>query len=661
MRRTFPGIIAAGAALTLVAAGSFATSTAQAGTPAQDRVTAEERDSVTRQLLAAGLQTARKHATLPQVKVDGRLVNRANPYLAQIADPTTIDWSYWHRFMARKSAQQARLNGRAAPPAAVAYDEQEPDGTFGTNDTLANAERITGVGANRNKKAVRIIGSLSQPSFSFDDITTTEDQGAIPIATDTGIGSGSEAVTVSSEIGDGPYGSGGTDTGDFDFFHVEASAGEVVRGSTAGSDFDTLLVVYDATGVIVDGNDDSNGTLQSEISYRVPADGDYYVMVSGYAPFGGIPEDPFDSSSGTGSGAEGEYDLDLSVGGADADYYAVRMNPGDVVGGNIEGSSADVVVTKFDGDPRIGSRQDASFIYPTESPLPGGGNASFGYVAEEAGWYGFSTSDGSGDYRMLLEFYHPGSQTAGADVTQTIFLDFDGERVNTGIFGGAGVRNLSPLSTFLAAWGLPRSDLNKVINRTVKTVKENVEADLIAQGLNDNVSVNVLNSRDDEDPWGEDNVSRVIVGGTIAQSGVDTIGIAQSIDPGNYGHEETALVLLDILSGDPDEWGDASLNFYITAASNKIKFIATALGNVTSHEIGHYVGSFHVDQFNDTLNLMDQGGNFPLLYGVGDDLVGGTADDPDVDFGVDDYNPGEGFTGLENTLNNSAWAFVLGS
>ena len=57
------------------------------------------------------------------------------------------------------------------------------------------------------------------------------------------------------------------------------------------------------------------------------------------------------------------------------------------------------------------------------------------------------------------------------------------------------------------------------------------------------------------------------------------------------------------------------------------------------------MGSFHVDQFNDVLNLMDQGGNFPLLYGVGDDGIGGTADDPDVDFGDDTYNPNEGFTG----------------
>ena len=58
----------------------------------------------------------------------------------------------------------------------------------------------------------------------------------------------------------------------------------------------------------------------------------------------------------------------------------------------------------------------------------------------------------------------------------------------------------------------------------------------------------VLNSRDDADPFGQPNVSRLIVGGTVDESGIDTIGIAQSIDPGNFDTEETALILLDYVS-----------------------------------------------------------------------------------------------------------------
>ena len=40
--------------------------------------------------------------------------------------------------------------------------------------------------------------------------------------------------------------------------------------------------------------------------------------------------------------------------------------------------------------------------------------------------------------------------------------------------------------------------------------------------------------------------------------------------------------------------------------------------------------------------------------------IGGTADDEDIDFSTDTYSLVEGFTGRENTLNVSAWAFVRG-
>ncbi len=82
--------------------------------------------------------------------------------------------------------------------------------------------------------------------------------------------------------------------------------------------------------------------------------------------------------------------------------------------------------------------------------------------------------------------------------------------------------------------------------------------------------------------------------------------------------------------------------------------MGSAIGNVTAHEAGHFFGNWHVDQFNDRANLMDQGGNFPLLYGVGPDNVGGTADDPDVDFGEDAFSAAEGFTGTEDTLSRIA-------
>lgn len=164
--------------------------------------------------------------------------------------------------------------------------------------------------------------------------------------------------------------------------------------------------------------------------------------------------------------------------------------------------------------------------------------------------------------------------------------------------------------------------------------------------------------RDHPDPFGQPNVSRVIVGGTIAESGIPTIGIAETIDPGNFGHEESALVLLDTLSspaGPPSSPNPASLNTYLAAESDKVEFIGRAIGNIVSHEAGHFLGNWHVAPFNNHVNIMDQGGNFPAMYGVGPDNVGGTADDRDVDYGKDTFAPIEGFTGLENTLARPAF------
>jgi hypothetical protein len=72
--------------------------------------------------------------------------------------------------------------------------------------------------------------------------------------------------------------------------------------------------------------------------------------------------------------------------------------------------------------------------------------------------------------------------------------------------------------------------------------------------------------------------------------------------------------------------------------------------------VGHVIGNWHVDEENAHANLMDAGGNFALLFGVGPDGIGGTRDDRDVDFGKDRFSPWEGFTGIEDTLARSAWA-----
>ncbi|GGK82177.1 DVUA0089 family protein [Ornithinimicrobium pekingense] len=588
-----------------------------------------------------------------------------NPYLALLPDGgQTADYGAWTAYMAAqahvRSLQrqstvttfEAQQQGRQ-PRGPLVYQELEAEGVRGGNDTLATAERVRGLGTDRRESAAaQVLGWLASTEGEVAVLPpNAEDDGSIPLARDTGVGETVSAVTTTGTVGDGPHGSAGTGTGDLDAYAVSGLAGQVLTVDivTPEGDLDPMLLLFDAEGQLVGFNDDTAEGLDSRLTLGVPADGTYYAFVAGFPTF---PLDPFDSASGDGAGSEGPYELSITQVEQDTDVFAVDLEEGDVLGLSVSGSATVLDVLEPDGTLVHGSEQDASFIYPLASPLPGGGNAVNDHVADVDGRHYVAVRGTGGAYDLTAEVYRPGLE--GQRREQTLFLDFDGARVNTAIWGGPGVRQLSPLTSFLDDWGLSQADYKPLVREIVATVRENLERDLRRSGLDEDVEIRIRNSLQHRDPFGQDNVSRVVVGGTIAESGVDTIGIAQSIDPGNFDQEETALVLLDVLSSDPDVFGDASLNFYLAPQSDRVGFVGQAIGNVTSHEAGHFFGDWHVDQFNDVLNLMDQGGNFPLLYGAGPDGVGGTADDPDVDFGEDVFVPNEGFRGVQDTLTRVA-------
>jgi hypothetical protein len=599
----------------------------------------------------AGIPVAAKAA--PGAKPAG-----ANPFLALLPDAAKADYSGWATYLRKNAAAKAAARVKAlaaagqdtaaAAAAAVVVDEDEPDGTRGSNEDPASAQLIKGFGTgSAQNPAIRILGGLNpETATPTTRAATPEDDGSIPLAGDTGVGAGRRAIVTNATIGDGPHGSAGTGTNDFDFYRLQATAGQVVtvRTATPTGNLDTLVALYTPDGTIVASNDDSGGGFDSLLEYAVPASGTFYAVVAAYS---GLPADPFDPTSGDGGASEGPYTVTISALADDTDFFAVKLKAGDVLGASVKGAAS--YLTVYDTDPREvhGSDQDASFIYPMDSLLPGGGNAATDYVATKAGWHYVAVARGNGSYDITVEAYRPVLQ--GAKPVQTLFLDFDGARVNTGVFGGTGNVQLSPFAAFLAKWGIPRTQEDEVIDAVVAGVTENIKRDLVASGLNSRFKLKILNSKDDADPWGQPNVSRVIIGGTIAESGVSTIGIAQSIDPGNFETEETALVLQDVLS-DP-AGGAASLNTYLTADSDRVAFVGQALGNVTAHEAGHFFGDWHTDNADATPNVMDSGGaNFDVLFGVGPDGAGGTADDVDVDFGDSAFSPAEGFHGTEDTL-----------
>lgn len=617
--------------------------------------------------LDAGFQIGEKNPT----PTDSEL--GLNPYLANLVEEEDADYFAWRKRMAAQgkararsprllAARKAEMGVADATAAPFVHDEQEPDGAAGSNDSHADAEPVRGFGtAARANPRVRILGEIADTTGGAPRTLTTaaEDNGSLSLATDSGL-TGSGAVRTTSTLGDGPHGPSGTGSNDFDVVKVEVAAGNTLAADTEGTPagLDTILAVYDAAGELVAADDDSGTGLLSSVRFKPEAAGTYYVLAAGYASGGPLPVDPHDSGSGTGGADTGDYQLTISSMKVDADFYSVRLRAGDVIGSVGKGVASGLTVRTPAGEERVGGVQtDASSYYPPTSPLPGGGNTTVAYVAEEPGWYSIEVSGASGAYDVLVEGYRPGTQD-DTGRRQTVLLDFEPGRVNAGTWGGPGVRDVSPFASFVPRWGVGRAESRRMERLVLQKVRANLASEVEAEGLNPDVNVRVLNARTNQDLIGKENVSRIYVAGSIAETGLNTIGVAQYIDPGNFGHQDEAIVLLDVLSAPAGP--ASSLNTFMDASSDRVAFVTSAVSNVVAHEVGHTTGSYHTWNADEVPNMMDSGGaNFAQnLYGVGPDGVGGTADDLNVRFVSDTYAPVEGFTGLENTLNVSAWAYA---
>lgn len=350
---------------------------------------------------------------------------------------------------------------------------------------------------------------------------------------------------------------------------------------------------------------------------------------------------------GTGPGQNPAAEVTGQLGGPDqVDSYQVPLRAGEVLGATVTGGAHRLEVYDPRGRLVEGSESDRSASYPAASPLPAGGNATVDHVAEVAGTHRVAVLRGSGPYRARLRVVPP--PAAGP---QRIVLELGGATLDTRAFGTkpnvAQPSRLSPLRAFLSRWGLRDSDEPALARRIADTVTEDLGA-----GAG---QVTIARAGD----FGAAGVSRVVLGGTTAESGLETVGISESVDPGNLAREETALVLLDRLSGPADR--PDSLNHYLTgsadrevagAAVDKIAFIGRALGNIASHEAGHFLGSWHTDPSSGRHDLMAPG-DLVGAFGYGPDQVGGTADDTRARFDSDAFAPDEGFTGTENTRNRT--------
>lgn len=584
-----------------------------------------------------------------------------NPYRSFLPADAAPDWAYWRAKMRLEGQRRAaRLAG--LPKVVPVIDEAEPGGASGFNDTQTAAERIEGLGTDLGQmREVDVAGTLFSPPPAVIG-PFSEDDGAIPLANDVGLTPG-QRVRIRGFIGDGPHGSLGTGTGDFDVFKVAGlQAGQTVTIAISTPEggmtrLDTKVALYDATGFIVDLND--NGEVDSPDSFlevTVAADGDYYVLVRGINS--SWPSDPFDPGSGPKAGSEGMYTVTIGLDATDVDFYSIDLKAGDVLGVTSQEEARRVTLFDPSGVVLVGSSLDGSILYPRLSPLPGGGRASVAYVVNSPGRHAVAAARGDGAYTLALRLFRPVLEAVPEDV-QTLFLDFDGASLDAEqVLGvGSATAHLSPLAASLEAFGLDPTpggaDEHAVIDAVVAVVEENLARDVQALGLNPDFHLTLLNSRDDDDVFGTPGVSRVIVGGTGEELGLATVGIAESVDVGNFALEETAVVLLDLLStpGNSNALGSVPL----APGATIIDLLGRALGNIVAHEAGHLFANFHTGHPDFPSNIMDGKPNLVDFVGAGPDGVFGNADDVDVDLGVSPFNVDEGFTGVEDTRNAIAF------
>jgi hypothetical protein len=365
-----------------------------------------------------------------------------------------------------------------------------------------------------------------------------------------------------------------------------------------------------------------------------------------------------------------------SLNSLDEDYYRVELSGGDIIEAAVTGNlffQADISVLDANGREIIGNDRSAAGNYPPTSPLRQPVNpdltTSLAFVAPADGTYyvrvgQLDTGSIVGNYTLQLKAFRPVLESEPVGTRQIIFIDFDGGFLNRAVFGVPGTARISPLADFLPALNVQPQNESVVIDGVLASIRENLD-DLGLKGNNGRYSLTgnagdfdytLLNSRDHEDPFGLPNVSRVFVGGTVAELQIPTIGLAQSIDVGNFDTEETGIVLLDQLTQIANAIPKAG-------TATTVQLFNQLVGNITTHEIGHYLGNWHTRNDNAFPQIMDTGGDILAFGNVGDDGIYGTPDDGDIDFGVDVYDPLASAIsfGREDTINTTAFGLSTGT
>lgn len=336
----------------------------------------------------------------------------------------------------------------------------------------------------------------------------------------------------------------------------------------------------------------------------------------------------------------------------DEDYYALDLRAGDIVdvrltAAGLQNIPYDVSLNDSAGNlvflnpTPVALPGTPNFPYSAQSPLSSGGTQSFGYVIATDGRYLLRVSGGpSTSYAMRLQAFRNTFEAEVAGTKQILFVDFDGATIRGDAFAIPGTVRVTNFTNSILPLGVLPQDSNAVMDEVMATIRKQILGSPTLRAANPNFDIDIRDSRFSADPWGLPNVSRLIVG----TAPIGSLGVAQSVDLGNFGREETALFNLSFF------------NFIAaiprTAGTPLTTVLGRSIGTVATHEAGHFFGAFHQDNSNINIQIMDSGGG-PFLnrqiLGVGLDGIFGTVDDENIGFGTDAYAPAEGSQGVNDT------------
>ncbi|QEF99503.1 Dockerin type I repeat protein [Stieleria maiorica] len=409
---------------------------------------------------------------------------------------------------------------------------------------------------------------------------------------------------------------------------------------------------------------------------------------------------------GTGAGQEDTIDINGSMpvstssqGNvfADIDTYALNLREGDILDVAVIGAGANLTVqygapaTGVVAHPnsRVGSIWFATDtntaatpgIYPDVSPLMTQGNAVAAQVVPHTGTYYLTVapSSTSVNYTVGLRAYRPVAESLPIGAQQTIYLDFEGGLYSATQFPssanfGLGIIRFSSLRENMPLLGIQLGDeasYNELVDKLVDQVRQNY-ASVITEGENGDYNasgnpgeygVRILNSRDARDrglyaepAWDDPLVTRVLIGGIEADSGVAPNGVSPSLDIGNFDMNEFAIVEPDAIVAQVNAFAIANTSSVLDAA-------ARYFGVVASHEAGHSFGLWHQDGSNAIAAVMDgaEARRDELRLGVGFDQIYGTLDDTEIGFALDRFSSTTPYFGYQDAPNSLAHSLVTGT